>query len=83
MWSVGVLAFELLIGRPAFREPTAAKTTESIQYSDLECPVELSSGAKSFIRAALSKVREGHERAVHCTAILLPPSTWMHRAVHG
>lgn len=53
----GVLAYELIVGRPPFEKETRAATYESIMYWQPPYPSWLSEIARSFINTALHKVR--------------------------
>ena len=55
-WAMGVLAFELLVGRPPFEKETRAATYENIMYRKPTFPIWLAPGAKDFITMALTKV---------------------------
>ncbi len=56
-WAMGVLAFELIVGRPPFERDTRAATYECIMYRKPAYPSWLSEGARSFIDTALQKAR--------------------------
>ena len=58
-WAMGVLAYELIVGRPPFEKQSRAATYEHIMYRKPEFPVTMSSEARDFICTALTKVRAG------------------------
>ena len=53
-WSIGILAFELLTGKPPFEKKSRMDTLDSIVSNDLSLPDSLSNDAKDFIRQLLS-----------------------------
>jgi serine/threonine protein kinase len=53
----GVLAYELIVGRPPFEKETRAATYECIMYRKPPYPSWLSDSARSFIDTALHKAR--------------------------
>ena len=53
----GVLAYELIVGRPPFEKETRAATYECIMYRKPPYPSWLSDAARSFIDTALHKAR--------------------------
>jgi hypothetical protein len=56
IWAAGILAYELLIGKPPFEVDDEAETRRRIiQETALALPGHVSAGAASFIRAALAK----------------------------
>ena len=57
-WAIGVVAFELLVGHPPFEKESRSETYEHIMYRAPVMPLSISSSAKSFITAALVKVRQ-------------------------
>eukprot|EP00191_Tetraselmis_sp_GSL018_P009462 CAMPEP_0177601282 /NCGR_PEP_ID=MMETSP0419_2-20121207/14156_1 /TAXON_ID=582737 /ORGANISM="Tetraselmis sp., Strain GSL018" /LENGTH=585 /DNA_ID=CAMNT_0019094497 /DNA_START=318 /DNA_END=2076 /DNA_ORIENTATION=- len=57
VWSVGILAYELLVGFPPFERDSRAATLECIMYSYPQFPLWMSDEAVDFIRRALSKDR--------------------------
>eukprot|EP00775_Hariotina_reticulata_P003478 gene3478-3747_t len=61
VWSIGVLAYELLVGRTPFEAVTPQETLYKIKTQEVTYPAELSEGAADFIRAAL--VRSPDPRA--------------------
>ncbi|WIA42674.1 hypothetical protein OEZ86_008634 [Tetradesmus obliquus] len=61
VWSIGVLAYELLVGRTPFEARTPQETLYKIKTQEVSYPAELSEGAADFIRAAL--VRNPEQRA--------------------
>lgn len=58
-WASGVLAFELLTGRPPFEQDTREATCEHIMYHKALHPPWMPEDARAFISAALSKVHRG------------------------
>eukprot|EP00879_Flechtneria_rotunda_P023191 GHRR01024518.1.p1 GENE.GHRR01024518.1~~GHRR01024518.1.p1 ORF type:complete len:533 (+),score=186.16 GHRR01024518.1:153-1751(+) len=62
VWSIGVLAYELLLGCTPFEAQTPQETLYKIKTQEVVYPThELSAGAADFIRAAL--VRSPEQRA--------------------
>ncbi|PSC70705.1 aurora other [Micractinium conductrix] len=55
VWAVGVLAYELLVGKPPFERESREETYAYIQRKDPALPAWLSEGAKDFIMTALAK----------------------------
>ncbi|GBG32840.1 Protein kinase, putative [Hondaea fermentalgiana] len=56
VWSLGVLAYELLVGSPPFEEESETLTYQRIKRVDLRFPSHgISDDAKDFIRALLRK----------------------------
>lgn len=55
-WAMGILAYELVVGRPPFEKQSRAATYEHIMYRKPECPANLSAEAKDFVFSALTKV---------------------------
>eukprot|EP00873_Tetraselmis_striata_P019212 jgi/Tetstr1/439476/TSEL_027908.t1 len=54
-WGVGVLTYELLIGRPPFAMAVRDSTMDAIMTKDPRFPSWMSEGAKDFVRRALEK----------------------------
>ncbi|GFR50550.1 hypothetical protein Agub_g12824 [Astrephomene gubernaculifera] len=54
-WAVGVLAYELLVGRPPFEAPERDGVEECIRRQNPRFPFGLSELARSFIATALQK----------------------------
>jgi hypothetical protein len=54
-WAVGVLAFEVLVGRAPFEQECKQTTCDLICYGDFVMPSFLSAPAKDFIARALCK----------------------------
>ncbi|KAG2494233.1 hypothetical protein HYH03_007588 [Edaphochlamys debaryana] len=54
-WAVGVLAYELLVGRPPFEAPEREGVEECIRRQVPRFPFGLSENARSFIATALQK----------------------------
>jgi serine/threonine protein kinase len=52
-WTVGVLAFEFLAGRPPFIAPTQHETYAKIMVASYQCPPHVSEGARHFLSCAL------------------------------
>ena len=65
-WAMGILAYELVVGRPPLENPSRAATYEHIVYRKPECPTSMSADAKALVFSALSKVRV----RVLCFAVL-------------
>ena len=55
-WAMGILAFELIVGRPPFEKESRAATYEHIMYRKAQFPSWLSDDARDFITTALAKV---------------------------
>mmetsp|Transcript_8120 Transcript_8120/g.23299 ORF Transcript_8120/g.23299 Transcript_8120/m.23299 type:complete len:377 (+) Transcript_8120:691-1821(+) len=56
VWSVGVLAYELLVGRPPFEVEGERETALRIMFDDnIEFPARVGPEAASFIKLALTK----------------------------
>ncbi len=55
-WAMGILAYELLVGKPPFEKQSRAATYEHIMYRKPEFPVTMSADAKDFVFLALTKV---------------------------
>lgn len=55
-WAAGVLAYELLTGRPPFEQDTREATCEHIMYHKAPHPPWMPEDARAFISTALSKV---------------------------
>lgn len=56
VWAVGVLAYELLMGRPPFEHESRFHTVERILYQRVVFPIPISDLARDFIMRALCKV---------------------------
>ena len=61
-WSVGILAYELVVGFPPFEHESRTTTLQSIMYSDAQFPRWMSEGARvaikcRFISSELSFLR--------------------------
>ena len=56
-WALGVLAYELIVGHPPFERESRNDTYEQIMYRRPHYPAMLSEPLRSFISAALTKVR--------------------------
>ena len=54
-WAVGILAFEVLVGRAPFEQECKQTTCDLICYGDFVMPCFLSANAKDFIAKALCK----------------------------
>jgi len=52
-WTLGILAYEFLVGKPPFESATQVDTYRRIQSVDLHFPSHVSGGAKDLIRALL------------------------------
>jgi len=55
IWSVGILAFEFLVGRPPFETPSYNATYDRIMKCEFKFPSHVSSGAQDLIRKILKK----------------------------
>ena len=56
VWAVGILAYELLVGRPPFERESREETYACISKQDPALPGWMSEPAKDFITTALAKV---------------------------
>ncbi len=56
-WALGVLAYELIVGHPPFERETRTDTYDQIMYRRPYYPAMLSEAPRTFISAALTKVR--------------------------
>lgn len=56
VWAAGVLAYELLVGRPPFERESREETYAYISGREPQLPAWLSDGARAFITTALAKV---------------------------
>ncbi|KAL3135413.1 hypothetical protein ABBQ32_007595 [Trebouxia sp. C0010 RCD-2024] len=54
-WAMGILAYELVVGRPPFEKQSRAATYEHIMYRRPEFPANMSPDAKDFVFSALTK----------------------------
>lgn len=57
-WSLGVLIYELLVGRPPFETNAQADTYRKIREVDYKVPEHVSGGAKDLIGSLLRRVPE-------------------------
>eukprot|EP00887_Chlorella_sp_A99_P007737 scaffold20.g7737.t1 len=55
VWAAGVLAYELLVGKPPFEQESREETYQYIRHRDPVLPSWMSDGAKDFITSALAK----------------------------
>jgi len=55
-WAMGILAYELIVGKPPFEKQSRAATYEHIMYRKPEFPPNMSPDAKDFVFTALTKV---------------------------
>lgn len=55
-WAMGILAYELIVGRPPFEKQSRAATYEHIMYRKPDFPATMSPHAKDFVFSALTKV---------------------------
>ena len=55
-WAMGILAYELIVGKPPFEKQSRAATYEHIMYRKPEFPANMSADAKDFVFLALTKV---------------------------
>lgn len=54
-WSLGVLAYEFLVGKPPFHSETSTETFSRITKVHYNCPHSVKDGAKSLINGLLKK----------------------------
>lgn len=54
-WSLGVLAYEFLVGKPPFHSETSTETFSRITKVNYSCPQTMKDGAKSLIHGLLKK----------------------------
>ncbi|KAA6416482.1 MAG: serine threonine kinase, partial [Trebouxia sp. A1-2] len=54
-WAMGILAYELIVGKPPFEKQSRAATYEHIMYRKPEFPANMSADAKDFVFLALTK----------------------------
>ncbi len=71
-WAVGVLAYELVTGRPPFEQDSRSATYEHIMYRDPRFPAYVSQEARSFVCLALCKVR-----LTHLMIVLAGTCSWL------
>lgn len=64
-WAMGILAYELVVGRPPFEKQSRAATYEHIMYRRPEFPANMSPDAKDFVFSALTKVLRHLPSMVH------------------
>ena len=55
VWSIGILAYELIVGLPPFEKVSRTETYNDILHSKPQLPASMSSQCKSFILSALEK----------------------------
>ncbi|KAI6233226.1 Aurora kinase-like [Aphelenchoides fujianensis] len=55
-WTVGVLAFEMLVGKPPFETENSQKTYKLITKADFSLPDHVSKGARDLIKKASSSL---------------------------
>ena len=56
VWAVGVLAYELVVGRPPFEAETRAETCDAITRCALRFPTGTSDGLRSYVTASCARV---------------------------
>ena len=56
VWAVGILTYELLVGRPPFEKESREETYQYIMNESPSFPSWMSEGARDFINCALAKV---------------------------
>ncbi|DBA84709.1 TPA: hypothetical protein ACH3X1_005961 [Trebouxia sp. C0004] len=54
-WAMGILAYELIVGKPPFEKQSRAATYEHIMYRKPDFPANMSADAKDFVFLALTK----------------------------
>lgn len=78
VWAVGVLAYELLVGRPPFERESREETYQYIQHREPALPAWMSEPARDFVTAALAKVggapQRGRSTAAACQAAKQVPA---------
>lgn len=55
VWGLGILAFELVSGKPPFENDTQVETYQSIVEADVDFPPYVTVELRSFIRKCLQK----------------------------
>ena len=55
LWSLGVLCYEFLVGKPPFETPNTHDTYKKIVMVDYKCPSFVSAGAKDLISKVIYK----------------------------
>ena len=60
-WAMGILAYELIVGRPPFEKQSRAATYEHIIYRKPEFAATMRPDAKDFVFSALTKVTCFHQ----------------------
>lgn len=69
VWACGVLAYELLVGRPPFEVADEAETRKKIMFeTTIKFPPHVSADAMNFIKTVLAKhagMRPGASDLVH------------------
>ena len=55
IWSIGVLTYEFLVGRPPFESPGYQETIQNIDRGDIFFPDHVSSDAQEFIQFILQR----------------------------
>ncbi|GIL94825.1 hypothetical protein Vretimale_953 [Volvox reticuliferus] len=58
VWSVGILAYELLVGFPPMLVDAEGRVIRGINRSMISFPSSLSAGARDFIMSALAQLPE-------------------------
>ena len=64
IWAMGVLAYEVLTGKPPFPNQHGEITHRQLMESDIRFPSWMSMDSVSFVKAALCKVRGGGIKAI-------------------
>lgn len=63
VWAVGILAYELICGRPPFEVEDVKQTEQRIKFAEVDFPGHVSPACRSFIQQALTKRPESRPSA--------------------
>lgn len=55
IWSVGILCYEFLVGKPPFETPSYNATYDRIMKVDFNFPSHVSDGAQDFISKVIAE----------------------------
>lgn len=67
IWALGVLTYELAVGKTPFEENSRAETVNKIVAESISFPAHLSSDFKKFVRRCLQK--DPAKRPSACTLL--------------